>query len=132
MKNNENLVFIAGGVGITPFMSMIKNQLNSNKYQNTALLYCAKTKKDIIFKDELNKIKVDWFKKIYILSKEKSSDKEYKHGRISEEIIKKCAKDVKNSLFYICGPEPMKNNTIKILKDMGVKKENIKIESFFW
>ncbi len=130
VENNKNLVFIAGGVGITPFMSMIA--ANSDKQQNITLLYCTRTKEDIIFKYRLDNISNAWFKKIYILSEEKKPDKGYECGRIRKEIIKEYIENVKNSLFYICGPEPMKNEVVKILRSMEVKKQNIKIESFFW
>jgi len=130
--DKKDLVFIAGGVGITPFMSMIKHNLYSNKKQNITLIYGARTKKDIIFKNTLDKIKEKWFKKVYVLSDEKSFSKNWKNGYIDTEIIKNNVDNLKNSLFYICGPEPMKENITKILKDLGVKKSNIKIESFFW
>ncbi len=129
---NKDLIFIVGGVGVTPFMSMIRNQLDSNKQQNITLLYCIKTREDIIFKYELDKINASWFKKVFILSKEKTSDKGYECGHITTESIRKHVKDVKNSLFYVCGPEPMKNEVVKILRSMGIKKKYIKIESFFW
>jgi predicted ferric reductase len=133
MENQKKLVFIAGGVGITPFISMIKNQLNSlGKKHDIALLYNIKTKEDIIFRGELDKIAANWFKKVYILSKEKPTSKKYEYGRIREEIITTHIKDIRNSLFYICGPESMKNEVIEVLMHLGVKKENIKNESFFW
>ena len=143
--NKKKLVFIAGGVGITPFRSIIKDEEEKNNIQNSLrsilLLYGSKTEKDIIFKkefDELDK-KEKWLKKVYVLSQEneekfnKLNDK-YEKGHIDELIIKKYLdeKDIKDSLFYICGPESMKNSVIKILTDLGVKKENIFIEDFFW
>lgn len=128
----KDLVFIAGGVGITLFISMIKDCLHSKKQQNITLVYGSKAKKDIIFKKELDEIKEEWFKKIYVLSNEEISEGDYEQGRVTEEIIRKYVKDIKNSLFYVCGPEPMKDKVVKILKEMGIKKQNIKVESFFW
>jgi len=133
VKNDgKDLVFIAGGVGITPFISMIKDRLHSAKQQNITLLYGAKTRKDIIFRKELDEVNKKWFKKVYVLSNEKKSSKYWKNGRIDSEIIRNNVVDLQNSLFYICGPEPMKDEMVKILTNMGVKKQNIKIESFFW
>lgn len=129
--DKKNLIFIAGGVGITPFISIIKSHLHLGKKQNMLLLYGARTKKDIIFKEELDKIKGEQFKKVYVLSKEEFSE-EWENGHINREIIKNNIVDLENSLFYICGPESMKGEIVKILKEMGIKKRNIKIESFFW
>lgn len=134
--HEKDLVFIAGGVGIAPFMSMIKNQLESEKKQNVLLLYGSKTKDDIIFKKQLDSVKKVWFKKVYVLDKVDSNDtstEKFEKGPIRKEMIESYVKDVKNSLFYICGPEPMKEYVKKILlSELKVSKNNIRIESFFW
>ena len=131
----KNLVFIAGGVGIAPFMSMIKDKtIADNQSQNIILLYGSKTKEDIIYRERLDNIKKDCFKKVYILSDSRSFLKadEYETGHINEEIIRKYVKNINNSLFYICGPESMKNNLKGTLNKLGVNKHNIIIEDFFW
>lgn len=130
--SKRDLIFIAGGVGITPFTSIIKGHLHSGKEQNITLLYGAETRGDIIFKKELDEIRERWFKKVYFLAKEKTSSEGWESGYINKQAIEKNAGDIKNSLFYICGPEAMKESIVKILKELGVRKENIKIEDFFW
>ena len=130
--DKKEFVFIAGGVGITPFMSILKNQIKLNKKTDITLLYASKTKDDIIFKKYIDNIKLPGFKKIYFLSKENKHSKDYEQGYIDEKRISKYVKDPKNKEFYICGPEPMKDYIVKILKNLNVKKKNIKIESFFW
>lgn len=131
---DKDLVFIAGGVGIAPFMSIIKDKIKDDKTQNIVLLYGSKTKDDIIYKEQLDNIRKDWFKKVYILSDNHSFSKTYGYeaGHVDEEIIKKYVKNINNSLFYICGPEPMKNSIQKLLKELGIKNKNIIIEDFFW
>ncbi|MBW3020140.1 FAD-dependent oxidoreductase, partial [Candidatus Woesearchaeota archaeon] len=130
--NDKDLIFFAGGVGITPFRSIIKNQLNNNDKMNIALLYGCRTEESIIFKKELENIKEKWFNMKCFLSHEKSSSKKYKEGYISKEDIKKNIKDLNNAYFYICGPEPMKDAIKKLLSELNVKKSNIFIEDFFW
>ncbi len=129
----KDLVFLAGGVGITPFMSMIKHQLKkAQEKQNILLLYGARTYNSIIFKKDLDNIKEKWFKKVYILSQDDSYYKMCEKGYIDKSIIGQYVKNIKNSLFYICGPEPMKKLCKKELLGLGVKRENIVIEDFFW
>ena len=126
---NKDLIFIAGGVGITPFMSMIKHHIKTGKKQNILLLYGTRVYGSIIFKNYLDNIKEKWFKKRYVLSQE-----EYKmceKGNIDKRIIEKYVKNM-NSLFYICGPEPMKKFCINELIGLGINKEDIMIEDFFW
>jgi predicted ferric reductase len=130
--NKKDLVFIAGGVGITPFMSMIDDHAYKNKNQKITLLYGCRKENDIIFKDRLDNISKDWLKKIYILSQEDKPISSREKGYIDQGIIEKHVGNIDNSLFYICGPETMKNSVTKILKKLGVKNKDIIIEDFFW
>lgn len=121
----RDLVFIAGGVGITPFASMIKDKINrKDNNQNVTLLYGSRTKESVIFKEYFDGIKENRFKKVYVLSNEQ--------GYIDEEIIKKHVSDINGSAFYICGPEAMKSSVVNVLKGLSVNKKDIIIEDFFW
>jgi predicted ferric reductase len=135
-NKEKDLVFIAGGVGITPFISMIKNRMYSEKTnpskQNITIIYGTKTKDSLIFRNYLDSIKEKWFKKVYALSRQKIDEKGYENKRIDKEIIEKYVKNTSNSIFYICGPEEMKKDIIRYLKSLGVKKRDIVSESFFW
>ena len=129
-----DLVFIAGGVGITPFMSMIKDKVANKDKQSVVLLYGSRTEEDIIFKKYFDDIKENWFKKVYVLSSTgpHGDSGGYENGYINEKIIKKYVKNIDGSAFYICGPEGMKTSVVGILKKLGVKNRKIIIEDFFW
>ncbi|MFA6424523.1 MAG: ferric reductase-like transmembrane domain-containing protein [Candidatus Magasanikbacteria bacterium] len=130
--DKKNLVFIAGGVGITPFMSIIRDHVIQNNPRKITLLYGSKTTEDVIFKNELNNIKNDWFKVVHVLSEDQTTPAPYEHGRIDENLIKKYISNFSNSLFYICGPEEMKSSVIQTLLNNGVDKKDIIFEDFFW
>lgn len=131
-SDKGDFVFIAGGVGITPFMSIIEDNFKKPQPVNIILLYGSKTEKDIIFKNKLDSINTDWFKKVYILEDNENNNK-YEKGYIDMRIIEKYVPNIKNSNFYICGPELMKKNIKKILlKKIKLGKNKIKIEDFFW
>jgi NAD(P)H-flavin reductase len=53
-------------------------------------------------------------------------------GFICKDVLNRYVSDVKNSLYYICGPEIMKNNTKKLLKKKGVSGGQVFVEDFFW
>lgn len=134
-QDNENdLVFIAGGVGITPFISIIKDHSNHKKTRNITLVYGSRTKEDIIFKNKFDSIEENWFKKIYILSQDNCSSATncIESGYITKTIVEKYVKNINNASFYICGPELMKDSAKKILKDLKIRKKNILVEDFFW
>lgn len=127
----KDLVFIAGGVGITPFMSMIKDNLNRKIDNDMLLLYGARRKNEIIFKKKLDGISSKDFSKVYVLNKEKGG-KVFESGRVNKKMIRKYVKDVGNSSFYLCGPQVMMESIKEILLNLGVHEKDIKMESFFW
>jgi len=124
----KDLVFIAGGIGITPFVSIIDDLQSKNTKQKMSLFYCTKTKDDLCFEKELNANKN--LKSIFVLSKE--NVKGYEYGHINKDLILRNIPNYKDSLYYICGPEPLKKEVIRILKELNVKQECIHYESFFW
>jgi predicted ferric reductase len=133
---NKKLVFIAGGVGITPFMSMILDNINKEEKgqaQNITLIYGSKTESDIIFKDKFDSINSNWFKKIYVLSNADSIPLgNFEKGFVNTDLLKKYVNDDSETIYYICGPEIMKNNVKKALSDLNVPNKRIKVEDFFW
>lgn len=130
--DNRRLVFIAGGVGVTPFMSILRDRIRRNIKQPITLLFRAKTDQDIIFQQEIDSIHEPWFSKIYILSKSGDRSPTHDHGHITEGTIMSHVSDIENSLYYICGPEKMKRSVQKTLSILGVSRRHIFIEDFFW
>lgn len=117
--------FIAGGAGVTPFISIFRDLKSKNKIGNNTLLFSNKTEGDIILKDEFQQMLGGKF--INILSEEKTE--KYPHGRISEDFIKNNAASL-DSYFYLCGPPPMMDAVIEQLENLNVPKERIVMEEF--
>lgn len=114
-------VFIAGGIGITPFRSILMELSHEGEPINVTLLY-ANRNGEIVFKDELEKIAQEnpGLKIHYILDPE----------RINEEIIKKFAPNLESPIFYVSGPEPMVDAMSETLKGMGIPEDHIKGDWF--
>jgi len=116
-------VFIAGGAGITPFISIFRALQNENKIAGNMLIFANKTKKDIILEDELKKMLGNSF--ISILSDEKAEG--HFNGYITEEFLKTIISGhYKN--FYLCGPPPMMEAVLKQLSNMGIRENSIIME----
>lgn len=113
-------IFIAGGIGITPFISMIKQLNNDNSPINITLLYSNRNG-DIAFKKKLDEIAIKHpeLKIHYFISS----------GRIGEKELKNFVNDKKN-IFYVSGPDPMVEAMTKLLEELGVAKESIKTDYF--
>ena len=118
-------VFIAGGAGVTPFISIFRYLQINNKIGNNKLIFANKTKEDIILAQEFENILGSNF--INILSNEKVNG--YAHGQITEDFLKPHIKSsIKN--VYVCGPPPMMEAIEKQLKYLNVNEEQIIKEEF--
>jgi len=116
-------VFIAGGAGITPFISIFRDLQTKNEIAGNKLIFANKTKADIILEHEFSKSLGKAF--INILSDEKVDG--YFHGMISEDFLKTHIGDFNNK-FYVCGPPPMIDAVMKQLANLGVDENSITLE----
>jgi len=118
-------VFIAGGAGVTPFISIFRFLQSKNEVGNNKLIFANKAKADIILEQEFKSLLGKNF--INILSDEELDG--YAHGYINEEFLKANITDLKNK-FYLCGPEPMMEAVEKQLSNLGVEAKSIIKEEF--
>ncbi len=118
-------VFIAGGAGVTPFISIFRYLRSKNEIGNNKLIFANKTKADIIHQNEFEEMLGKNF--INILSYEKTY--EYAHGFITEEFLKSTITDL-NKYFYVCGPPPMMDIVERYLNNLNVDKKLIIKEKF--
>ncbi|MBS1631672.1 MAG: flavodoxin reductase, partial [Bacteroidetes bacterium] len=116
-------VFIAGGAGITPFIAILRQLEKEGKLKGNTLLFSNRTSRDIILKDEFEKMLGDHF--INILTDEPGAAQKM----IDRDYLKEHFHNM-DLFFYICGPDPMVLKLTEDLKAIGVKKDNIIIEEF--
>jgi ferredoxin-NADP reductase len=117
-------VFIAGGAGITPFLSIIRNLNSKHAIGNNILVFANKTKADIIHENEFKDTLGNKF--INILSEEKTS--EYPHGFITESFLRSTIKDFRK-MFYVCGPPAMIETIIPMLRKLDIPEKSIIAEA---
>jgi ferredoxin-NADP reductase len=116
-------IFIAGGAGITPFLSIFRYLNSVNKIGDNKLIFANKTKADIIHEEEFKRLLGNSF--INILSDE--SVEGYEHGFITENFLKKNL-GPPGSKFYVCGPPPMMDAIQNILVSLGVGEDSVVVE----
>lgn len=129
----KKLVFVAGGIGITPFRSMIKYLLDTNEKRDIVMLFSNKVKEDIVYKDVFDQAeKIIGVKTFYNLTdlEQIPSDWSGKRGRISQEMIEELVPDWRERVFYLSGPHGMVVGFEKTLGDLGVVKNKIKKDFF--
>ncbi len=133
-KNRDTkLVFIAGGIGVTPFRSMIKHLIDAGEKRDIVLLYSNKTKSDIAYKDifDLAKEKIG-LKVIYAITDEKLllDNPTYLQGFINKDFIVKQIPDYAKRKFYVSGPPGMVDAFNATLSSLGIRRSHIKTDFF--
>ena len=106
----QKCVFLAGGIGITPFRSMIKYLLDTHQRRPITLLYAARTVDDIVYKDIFDRAEKELgIKVIYTLTDSNNIPASWtgKVGRITPKIMQSLIPDFKSSVYYISGSRNM-------------------------
>lgn len=129
----RKLVFIAGGVGITPLISMLRHICDTQAFRRVLLIYANRTEEDILFQEELAALErnpAHNVRVVHVLSKpgeEWTGEK----GHIDKPLLaRQCGKAAAGRGFYICGPQGLISGTAACLMDMGVPDRCIHFESF--
>jgi predicted ferric reductase len=129
---DKNFVFIAGGIGITPLMSMLRYMRDKETDYNVLLFYANHTQKDIVFRQELDEMAEKGYPKLKIIHVLDDPDEEWngETGYVDEEILSKHIDNFKDKAFYICCPPPMRKTVLKILRKKSVSNDRIRVEIF--
>ena len=132
LQDERPIHFIAGGVGVTPFMSMLHTLANKQPNRQVTLMHAVKNTKVQSFRDEIQSLK-EILSNLTIVNYY-SEDSEGMPsnsivGQITEEALRASITD-RDAIYYICGPEPFMQFVITTLEKLGVKDEQIKYEFF--
>ncbi len=130
----EPRVFLAGGIGITPFHSMIRYVAQKNLPVSIYLFVSFSTIKELIFYKELSQIAIEKpnIKIIYTITHPKESQDNWQGeiGRISDTLIKKYVLDIQKPIYYIAGPPKMVEAMVLMVSQMGISADKIRKENF--
>ncbi len=130
-EDAKEIVFLGGGIGITPFRDMIKYACDKKLPIKLTLLYSNKTPNDIVYKEEWPLFeKENHNLKVVHTITDDATGWQGRTGRINDAMIKEFCSDLNNTIFYICGPPGMVTGLSDLLKAMNIPQGNIKIERF--
>lgn len=126
-------VFLAGGIGITPFHSIVKYAVDKKLELPMTLFVSWGSKEEMVFDNffrDAEKKLADFRYIPTITNAESLKDWDGETGRISERLIKKYIKKVRNNRFRIAGPPGLVKAMRELCVQMNVGKENIIFEEF--
>lgn len=126
MRDSGDVVAIAGGSGITPFLSMAYALRDGDEDFNLTVIFGSRTEDSILFKKEFDEIQASCskVKVVHVLSDEEKEG--YEHGFITSELIGKYLSD--DSTVFICGPEAMYRFVDKEIASLGLPKRRVRRE----
>lgn len=127
---SQPLVFIAGGIGITPYISMLRFIKDKKLPYKVTLLYSNKDRASSAFLGELEQLakEIPNFKLICIMTQDEEWNGEKRH--IDKTMLREYFPSIDKNLYYVAGPTSMVEMLVKALKDAGVSDSNIKSENF--
>lgn len=128
----QKLAFIAGGIGITPFRSMVKYLSDTDDHRSVKLLYSERNDSDVtyseVFEQARSKTGVET---LYVITSSTVSNLPHSiTGRIDDSLIKSWIPDYADRLFYVSGPRLMVVSVREALLDLGVYSDHIKVDYF--
>ncbi|HNX92709.1 MAG TPA: FAD-binding oxidoreductase [Syntrophomonas sp.] len=129
--HGEKLVFLAGGSGVTPFMSMIRENIDLGLDREIHLFYGSQTSEELIFHSEFSDIAARRPNFHYHPVLENvPADYEGLSGMISSDLINRVLGDIKVDTYYICGPQGMYDALLPQLKALNIPARKIRHEMF--
>lgn len=125
-------VFIAGGIGVTPFRSMIRHALDTGQPQKLVLFYSMRTIEDAAFLDELAALaeRHAQFKLVTTVTGNGQASNAVKRGHITADMVRRHTGDLVAPVYYVAGPPGMVEAMQTMLTKDGISGSDIRAEAF--
>lgn len=136
LPDNESrtMVLLAGGIGITPFRSMLVEATLNKLPHRLILMYSNRRPEDAAFLDELQSLQQrnQHYTCMSTMTSPPEGNEIWKGetGRIDQGMLKKYVKDMETAVYYVVGPPAMVKGLRKMLEAVGISKLNIRSEEF--
>jgi ferredoxin-NADP reductase len=135
--SKAKLALIAGGIGITPFISHLRDLLSKNESRDIVLFYCVRFGRDLVYfdviKEAITKMNI---KVVCVVSEKESFEKSdnpnvsYEEGFLTKEILLKYMFEPKNTQIYVSGPNVMVEMLKKVFHEVGVPRNSLHTDYF--
>jgi len=125
-------VFLIGGIGITPVRCMMEHIISEKLPYDAYLFYSNPKKESMAFFDDFENWAKEYkgFKFLPFIDDRENQEWKYEYGYITKDAITKNIPDVQKPVYYIVGPLAMVESMEKILLELNINPENIKLEKF--
>ena len=128
LRDKKHIVCVAGGSGITPFLSMAKSEAEGDEPYEMTLFYGARTQDRIAFRSELDALAEKGIRVVYVLSDEEREG--FAHGFVTAALLEQYV-DIRDVTFFLCGPQPMYAFLLKELAPYGLPGKAVRKDATF-
>ena len=131
-ENDKNIVLIAGGTGITPFLSFLEFAIDNKINSKIKLYYGVQSKELFLFEELISECEnslPNFNKSIYLEKKNNINDK-FRKGRLNINQIFNETDNKEKTIFYLSGPVEMVNNFKAYLANSGIHESQIRIDKW--
>lgn len=129
-NDDHKLAFIAGGIGVTPFRSMVKYLTDNNITRDIAMLYVVPEVAELAYRKELAAAAAVGVRCIPIVTREQADNSKAIHAKLSQSLLAQLIPDYSDRQFYISGPSNMVDATKHYLRNLKVHASHIKTDHF--
>jgi len=131
LSHSNEVVYLAGGSGITPMMSMIREVTDRGLKRQMHLFYGSRNSDDIIYREELQQLaSIHANLTVDFVISEPDADFNGLTGFINSKLLQERLGNLSNKTFFLCGPEAMYKFCRKELEGLGLRRKQIRVEVF--
>jgi ferredoxin-NADP reductase len=128
---SKKLAFIAGGIGVTPFRSMVEDMVDRREAPPVVMFYGNNSIGDIAYAELFDRAERELgIKTVYAVVEDARLDTNMHHGFIDAALIRREMPDFQERTFYISGPRAMVLGFQGVLKQLGISRSRIKVDFF--
>jgi propane monooxygenase reductase subunit len=131
-EGDNDLVFVGGGAGMAPILSLLRAMAERGLQRKATFFYGARTSKDLCFEAELRELeeKLPDFRYIPALSEPGDDDGWDGETGLITDVVKRNTSNLKGAHAYVCGPPPMVEAALPLLETLGVEQKRIYYDKF--
>jgi propane monooxygenase reductase subunit len=130
--SEDDLVFVGGGAGMAPILSLLRSMAERGIDRKATYFYGARSRRDLCFEDELRELerKLPGFRYLPALSEPSEDDGWDGETGLITDVVKRHAADLTGAHAYVCGPPPMVEAAVPLLGTLGVEEKRIYFDKF--
>ncbi len=131
-KSDGDIVFIGGGSGMAPILSILRHMGEKGIDRKATYYYGARTKKDLFHLDQMKELEetLSDFRFVPALSEPEDDDEWDGETGLITEVVERLEDDLSETEAYLAGPPPMIDAALPVLTRMGVDEESIYYDKF--